>query len=378
LLRPLGITRIANVTGLDVLGVPVVVVCRPNARSLSVSQGKGPTLEAAKASGVMESIELFHAERPVLPLRLSSYRDLKLAETVVNVESLHRPEAGLYHDHLRMLWVEGFDILRQEHVWVPYEIVHMDCTVPMPPGSGSFFLNSNGLASGNHLLEALSQAICEVIERDSHARWHRSDSTAQRQTMVDPSTVNAPASMAILSSFAEAGFGVSIWHITSPIGVPAFRAEIWERDPRETGVMGSSAGMGCHPSRDIALLRALTEAAQTRVTWISGARDDLFRRDFISMRTRERALDDQEVLPGGNDFAQLPTFGFDTFEAEAQWLIERLEATGTERVIVADLTLEGLQIPVVRVTIPGLRHPVPARTSSARRDVNSLSRTGTS
>jgi ribosomal protein S12 methylthiotransferase accessory factor len=73
-LARMGITRIANVTGLDRIGVPVVMVCRPNARSLAVSQGKGLTLDAAKASGVMEALELDHAERILLPLMLGSAR----------------------------------------------------------------------------------------------------------------------------------------------------------------------------------------------------------------------------------------------------------------------------------------------------------------
>ena len=72
-LQGMGITRIANVTGLDRIGIPVVMACRPNARSLAVSQGKGLTLEAAKASAVMEAIELHHAERIELPLKLGSH-----------------------------------------------------------------------------------------------------------------------------------------------------------------------------------------------------------------------------------------------------------------------------------------------------------------
>jgi len=55
----MGITRVANVTGLDHVGIPVVMACRPNARGLAVSQGKGLTLDAAKASAVMESIIFF-------------------------------------------------------------------------------------------------------------------------------------------------------------------------------------------------------------------------------------------------------------------------------------------------------------------------------
>jgi len=68
LMPVMGITRIANVTGLDVVGLPVVMVCRPNARSIAVSQGKGLDLAAAKASGLMEAVETYHAETIQLPL----------------------------------------------------------------------------------------------------------------------------------------------------------------------------------------------------------------------------------------------------------------------------------------------------------------------
>ena len=67
-----GITRVANVTGLDWVGIPVVTVSRPNSRSLSVSQGKGLTLDAAIASGIMEAIELHYAERLALPTQFAS------------------------------------------------------------------------------------------------------------------------------------------------------------------------------------------------------------------------------------------------------------------------------------------------------------------
>ena len=51
--RKLGITRLANVTGLDYLGIPVFMSIRPNSRSLSVSQGKGIDEDAAMASALM-------------------------------------------------------------------------------------------------------------------------------------------------------------------------------------------------------------------------------------------------------------------------------------------------------------------------------------
>jgi ribosomal protein S12 methylthiotransferase accessory factor len=60
-----GITRLADVTGLDSLGVPVVMAVRPLAATLSVAQGKGVTLELAKVSAAMECIEFWHAEEAV-------------------------------------------------------------------------------------------------------------------------------------------------------------------------------------------------------------------------------------------------------------------------------------------------------------------------
>src|SRR3954463_14012388 len=88
LLPEMGITRIANVTGLDRIGIPVVMVCRPNARTLSVSQGKGLTLAAAKVSGVMESIELHHSEYIQNPLELGAERTMKSQRRVVDTALL--------------------------------------------------------------------------------------------------------------------------------------------------------------------------------------------------------------------------------------------------------------------------------------------------
>src|ERR1700730_14770572 len=75
--RPLlplaGITRLANITGLDRIGIPVVVGVRPNGRTLSQAAGEGGTLELAMLSAAMEAIELFHAETAELPSLYSSY-----------------------------------------------------------------------------------------------------------------------------------------------------------------------------------------------------------------------------------------------------------------------------------------------------------------
>src|SRR6201999_785112 len=55
-----GITRLANVTGLDRIGIPVYQAIRPNSRGLSLSQGKGVDEVSAQVSALMESLECHH------------------------------------------------------------------------------------------------------------------------------------------------------------------------------------------------------------------------------------------------------------------------------------------------------------------------------
>ena len=61
--------------GLMGTGIPVAIAVRPNSRSLAVSQGKGLSLPQARASALMEAIELFHGEDISARTRLASYRE---------------------------------------------------------------------------------------------------------------------------------------------------------------------------------------------------------------------------------------------------------------------------------------------------------------
>src|SRR5215467_5897990 len=111
----MGITRIANVTGLDSVGIPVVMVCRPNSRSVAVSQGKGIDLASARASGLMEAAELYHAETITLPLRLATYEEVRYQYNVVEIDELPRDSDSHFHPNLRLLWREARDLMNDEN-----------------------------------------------------------------------------------------------------------------------------------------------------------------------------------------------------------------------------------------------------------------------
>jgi YcaO-like protein with predicted kinase domain len=355
----MGITRVADITGLDVIGIPVVTVCRPNSRAVTVSLGKGLDVAAAKASGVMESIEAFMAERITRPLVLGSFNDLRSSHSLVDVDLLPRTTDSLYHPDLPLLWIEGQELLTGTPRWVPYELVHTAYTLPRPSGTGAFVATSNGLASGNHHLEAISHAICETVERDAATLHHVRAPAETALRRIDPRTVADPGCGEALDRFDRADMSVVIWDITTDIGIPAFTCVIAE-GRRHPGRMTCSAeGMGCHVDPKIALLRALTEAAQSRLASISGGRDDPAGWDYSQKQEPELVPGQAADLVGeaARDFAAVPVFDGDSLDADVAWELTALRSAGISEVIAVDLTCEEFGIPVVRVIIPGLEGP---------------------
>jgi ribosomal protein S12 methylthiotransferase accessory factor len=353
----MGITRVANVTGLDAVGIPVVMVTRPNSRSISVSQGKGVTLAAAKASGVMESIESYHAERITLPLKFASFEELRWTHPVVDVDRLPRLSTGSFNPNSPILWIEGQDLLNGGPKWVPFEMVHLNFTVPMAPGHGAFLAGSNGLASGNHKVEAISHAVTVLVERDATTLWRLQDPASQAATRIDLDSIDDPVCRSLIDRFEAAGVAVGVWETTSDVGLPAFLCRIVEREEMPQHSIRPATGMGCHAAREIALSRALTEAAQSRLTFIAGARDDMPRAEY------ERHLDPAHHArwkamivegAGRRPFHHCPTSIAPTIEADLAHQLDRMRAVGIEEAVAVDLTKPEFGIPVVRVVVPGL------------------------
>ena len=353
----MGITRIANITGLDVIGVPVVAVMRPNSRSVAVSQGKGLDLTAAKVSGLMESVENFHAENIRAPLRYASAEELGRRDRVIDVASLPRVDGGAFDPGARCLWLLGREILGREAIWIPYEVVHTDYVVPLPGVSGALFIGDSGVASGNHPLEATSHAICELVERDAVTLFRYGSDSARRERRLDLASVDDPGCRSVLARLERASVRVAVWDVTSDIGLPAFQATILDAEPSHFRPLAPASGSGCHPCRDVALLRALTEACQARLTLIAGSRDDIGVATYL--RNRNGALVEQTLAemaepPTARTFASVPTHSTATLNEDVAWELERLSAAGLREIAVVDLTLPEFAIPVVRVVIPGL------------------------
>lgn len=354
----MGITRVANVTGLDVVGVPVVMVTRPDARSLAVSQGKGTSLPAAKASGLMESIELYHAERVTGPLLLDTYASLRQRHNVVDVDALSPHPAGRFHADLPILWMEGFELMCQQSLWLPHEAVHTDFTDRTQHFGGCFHNSSNGLASGNHLLEAIAHGICEVIERDAHWQWVAADNEHASSTRIDPAAVDDRGCQSLFAACRQADLHFGLWDMTGSHGVASIYAMVAGPAGDASRWLYSSAGSGSHAVREVAVQRALTEALQSRLTLISGSRDDLPHAAYAQVCDPRVVAHDLALLATsgfGACYADIPSQHFDSFHDDICWYLARLRTAGLHRVIVVNLTDPQFDVPVVRVVIPHTR-----------------------
>jgi len=357
LMPAMGITRIANITGLDRIGIPVVMVCRPNSRSIAVSQGKGLTLEAAKASGLMEAVETFHAESITRPLILGTARELDRSHRLANIDQLPRAIGSRFGPDEPILWIEGYDLLGGSSRWLPYEFVHTDYTLPPGPASGCFPANTNGLASGNHLLEAVSHGVCEVIERDATTLWMQGGERFRGGRVLRLDSVDDGACQELLERFTRARVAVRVWDTTSDVGVASFYCLVMGRDD---GFADPEFGGGCHPARQVALLRALTEAAQARTTYIAGSRDDFARDDYsVTGRSRRHRQCRMLMDTGGEerDFHDVPSCESDTLREDVESVLRSLRSADIQQALVVDLTKPELGVPVVRVVVPGLEGP---------------------
>lgn len=359
-LRSLGITRVANVTGLDHVGIPTWVAVRPLARSLTVSQGKGLTDDLARVSAVMECIELHHAEHFVPRGEWRSLRAAMQDERFANPLLFHVHPTTTIDVSCPVEWVLGHDLIANTSRWVPRDCIDID-TVGAPDHHRMFIATSNGLASGNSIAEATLHALCEVIERDQESFWH-----ARKRLAPDPprsrlrleSTTDANCRWLLDKCFA-AGLEVVVWCATQELRLPTFVCTLFDHH-RNTSYPHRASGSGCHPYRRIALSRAITEALQSRLTHIVGGRDDLFwsrYRDLLRVDDEKGQAWGEALLsePEGISFDAIPEAPPMRSIAEMQdWVLAELSANGFPQAIAVDLTQASIGIPVVHVSVPGL------------------------
>lgn len=332
-----GITRVADVTGLDVLGVPVAMSVRPLARTLSVSQGKGYNLLLAKISAAMEAMELWHADFHHPPLTHGAVPAGEL-ELPYRIEQLSTDADALFNRNTPLDWVDAVGLGSRAKVPMPARVVTLpaDQRSWVPPG---LRWSSNGLAAGNTYAEACLHALYEIIERDAVTRRIRGEPV----TYVEPASIDDPSCADLIGWITAAGATLRITRVPGRFDVPCFGASVWS--PEFATVC---LGWGAHLDPGVAVSRAVTEAVQSRLTVISGARDDLPELyHVVRLNTEEPAPADGSVI-AWHEAKNVGPGSFDDLAEELAWVTAKVtEVTGAEPLCVDLSTAE--EVAVVKV-----------------------------
>ncbi|MBP0011997.1 MAG: YcaO-like family protein [Roseofilum sp. SBFL] len=349
-----GIDHLIDLTPLDRLGLPVFASIRPRAAGSAVTYGKGLIPVDAEVGAYMEAIELYFAEPATesVVTEWGTARDVAgtniRADAILDFAPVFQKPIDL--DAPLLLAVTN-DVENGKQCLVPAELVYH----PAPDiGQSLFGSSTNGLASGNSVLEATIHALAEVIERDIWSFEFIQDSSF----LVDPRTFPALVGD-ILERADREGLQLRVRYVPNDYGLPFFSAFLF--DPENPIAQFFNGGWGCHTHRDIALVRAVCEVAQSRLAFIHGGRKYVLphnigtgdrEADFVRQMTAKVSSQEKMV-----SYSEIPDLGAtETLEQEWQLLLESLRRVTDMPVYRVVYTPPDERLQVVRIIVPSLEY----------------------
>jgi YcaO-like protein with predicted kinase domain len=353
----MGITRLANITGLDFIGLPVYIAVRPNSRSLANSQGKGLDDVSAMASALMEAAESWHAENLDLPIKFESPAVMRSRYTTIELKSLLRNNNQICPEYVPFKWVQGYDLIKKQPTYVPYATVSLYFIEELT-AKRTFHQSSSGLASGNTLLESINHGTYELIERHSIEEHQRLSNEEREARRLNLSSISDLKCLKILQLLERAGVEVVVFDATGSLGVPTYVCRVFDRyDTPRWSLRGICGGYGTHLCPGVALMRSITEAIQSRLSKIAGARDDLFMDIYESKVDKKILKNMYEQFKNSEGTRVFPQYSEDTlyFDEDLNILMEKLKKIGLSSLVVVDLTKTDIGIPVSKTIISGLQ-----------------------
>ncbi len=247
-----------------------------------------------------------------------------------------------------MRWVEGVELGTGITVLVPYDAVVLGTDPVDFPGIAQ---STNGIGAGTSVparccmpcARRLSATRCACgasspIRRRAPRGW--------RLPAFDDPEVDA-----LDFRIAEAGFQLRLYDQTSNSGLPVIYAVLSPGDGADKH-FDAATGASCHPVPGIAARRAIVEAAQTRITNIAGARDDIIEDEYDEALGRSIAVLTEDA-PATRHAPEGSPRGASTDEL-IMHMRAGLARAGLERIVVVPMGGSRFGIDVVRVFVPGL------------------------
>jgi bacteriocin biosynthesis cyclodehydratase domain-containing protein len=330
------------------------------------SFGKGSTAEQAEASALMEGIErysgIFQGDEIRATRRFTDFapgdaispNDILLfsdaqyqqgAETPDEPGETQAPPVGL-GPSARVEWSPVWSLRDGRFKYIPTTLLYFFYS-----GPAAFRADSNGCAAGNTIEEAIVQGFLELVERDAYAIWwyNRSQRAAVDLSQFDDSYVRD-----LHAQLADAGRKLWVLEVTSDLGVPTYVAILhWMQNGQENIEFGS----GAHFDKRIALLRTLTELNQfLSIGLMGGGSGEKSSLDGVTpLRLQEYPFLTPSsrpiMLPGSDTQAR----ALDNTRDQVLACVDLARRAGLD-FLVLNQTRPDVEVPVVRVIVPGLRH----------------------
>lgn len=366
-LHQTGVTRLADITGLDRLGIPVYQAVVPRSEdTISTYGGKGTTRLAAKVSAAMEALERFCACLPPPVAVIASQRQLTGSRTpFLAPEDLCLELDPDFDEDAEIGWCWGFDLVSRRPLLVSSE---QSSSSGLAAGAlVNPVSTTNGIASGNTYREAILHGLYEVVERDSwttaHALGQALPALAEARGVpdFDPGVLHPvdlaslPADVRSLAArFEASGVRLQVLRITSDFAIPTVIAIATE----DHTLSGRHAGLGTDADALLAITRAVTEVAQSRAGDNAGGREDMSQADEDVPRWMLHTKRSGDAVPWRSsretvELAGLGGYASDDIATDLALTLRRVVDAGLDRVVVVDLSVAELEFPVCRVLVPG-------------------------
>jgi oxazoline/thiazoline synthase len=331
------------------------------------SFGKGSTAEQGEASALMEAIERYSGIFQGDEIRVTRrFTDFSRGDAILPNDVLLFSDAQYRNERIPMLgqevtptpppfdpsaeieWSPVWSLRDERFKYLPTSLLYFFYTGGPPVGH--IHADSNGCAAGNTIEEAIVQGFLELVERDSYAIWwyNRLQRSELNLSQFDDSYIRD-----LKIQLADTGRRLWVLDITSDLGIPSFVAL---SHAVENGHDFVEYGSGSHFDARIALLRALTEVNQFLSIGLMGARNaSPSSHDGTNMFDLR---DHPYLTPNGDAQVRLnsgPNFGRLDKREQVMACVNLANQEGLD-FLVLDQTRPDIEVPVVRVLVPGLRH----------------------
>jgi ribosomal protein S12 methylthiotransferase accessory factor len=361
-----GVTRLADVTRLDRIGVPVFQAIRPESRALCVHQGKSFRADEARLGALMESLESAHAEAFAHDGPTAPFTDLPATARPPSLADFVLDRAEVPPDDAPIAWTPARRLVDGAAAYAPFDCISLDFTVAW---DGRMDRTSCGLAARFDPAGAELKGLFEALERDADAEWRALPDARRSATRVDRGAIAYPWFRDLDERVKAVDAGLAIYAVPALSGLPAVRAAVFEKGPRRRGRV-STGGWGCAASWEAALKAAVLEAVQARLTAISASRDDI----LYAEPGEPRWYGDAAPLPPGMpalDWARVTEQTPDVSIPDAGALARRLADASYPDASAVTLSAPGERVCVVKIFAPGLganrrRRRAPLRAGAGR------------